>query len=77
MKLDAMIEQLAALDSQFVHDRENVFGQMANCANEAREALIQINRALSVDAAEYVPAIRDVFEILDMLAIDEINKVDF
>jgi len=33
----------------------------------ARHALDEIDRTLRVDAAEYVPAIRDVFVIIDRL----------
>jgi uncharacterized protein Yka (UPF0111/DUF47 family) len=75
MNIDELITQLEALDSQFVHDRGNVFARMAKCANDVRESIKRINLMLCVEAAEYVPAIQDVFEEIDTLHIKEIEDL--
>ncbi len=63
-------EVLVNLDKQYVHDRDNVFAQMAAIVKESHDAIRDIDRVLRVDAAEFVPAIGDVFTIIDRVDPD-------
>ena len=65
--LNDVAAELRRLDSQFVHQRDNVFAKMAMQVENAIRTIKLIDQTLSVDAAEYVPAIRDVFTIIDSM----------
>ena len=62
-------KQLRDLDSQFVHDRDNAFAKMATVVESAVLSVRDIDQTLRVDAAEYVPAIRDVFTLIDEMGL--------
>lgn len=67
------LDELAAMHRRgdvFIAKDDNEFAALiAQCreANRLREAIQKIDLTLRIPAAEYVPAIGDVFEIIDSL----------
>ncbi len=55
-----------------MYDRTNPFAKMATIVESAILNVRDIDQALRVDAAEYVPAIRDAFTLIDRMGIVEI-----
>ena len=72
--LNDVAAELRSLDSQFVHQRDNVFAKMALQVENAIRTIKLIDQTLSVGAAEYVPAIQDVFTIIDSMHLLDAAK---
>ena len=65
--------QLYELSNEYVDKPDNVFARMGLIVERHLDDLKSLNETLTVPAAEYVPAIKDAFTILDRM-LAELNR---